>query len=216
MLVQSVSLFAFSVWLAVRIINRRERWAIRTAWGLFAALMYVLSFGPACWMAESFAVRLQRASDTVPASARTNVVRRRKLGPDNLRFRVEGQSHRRSGNDKFRPRVPTFAVRGVRIACSLVLAIRQGPSLQEWAVRWCYESGLEVVRPNRGSSMTSPASPPPDSGSPWPWSRCSWRIRSALDRRAGWQHANRGIHLVGLRFSTDIIPYSGLHEMGRA
>ncbi|MBI3864247.1 MAG: hypothetical protein HY290_20375 [Planctomycetia bacterium] len=45
---------AFCLWLAVRIINRRERWA---KWTLAATivglpLIYVLSFGPACWLNE--------------------------------------------------------------------------------------------------------------------------------------------------------------------
>ena len=42
---------ALAVWLAVRIINRRERWA---KWALAAAgslpMLYVVSFGPACWL----------------------------------------------------------------------------------------------------------------------------------------------------------------------
>ena len=51
----SVFGFAFAaicVWLTVRIINRRERWAKRTAVGLIVGLplLYVASFGPACWM----------------------------------------------------------------------------------------------------------------------------------------------------------------------
>jgi hypothetical protein len=41
---------AFCVWLTVRIINRRERWAIRTAAAIvLLPLLYVASFGPACW-----------------------------------------------------------------------------------------------------------------------------------------------------------------------
>jgi len=43
---------AFCVWLAVRIFNRRERWAKWTLAGLVLGLplLYVLSFGPACWL----------------------------------------------------------------------------------------------------------------------------------------------------------------------
>jgi hypothetical protein len=41
---------AFCIWLTVRIINRRERWA---KWTLAAVVglpvLYVASFGPACW-----------------------------------------------------------------------------------------------------------------------------------------------------------------------
>jgi hypothetical protein len=45
---------AFCVWLMVRIVNRRERWA---KWTLAATLalpvLYVASFGPACWIMAS-------------------------------------------------------------------------------------------------------------------------------------------------------------------
>jgi hypothetical protein len=45
-----VAFAAFCIWLAVRIINRRERWA---KWSLAVILtlpmLYPLSFGPACW-----------------------------------------------------------------------------------------------------------------------------------------------------------------------
>ncbi|HEY3967384.1 MAG TPA: hypothetical protein VGM05_22680 [Planctomycetaceae bacterium] len=38
---------AFCVWLAVRIVNRRERWTKRLAWGLIAmSAIYALSSGP--------------------------------------------------------------------------------------------------------------------------------------------------------------------------
>lgn len=44
-----IAFTAFSVWLAIRIINRRERWAKRTAIGLAVGifLLYPLSEGPA-------------------------------------------------------------------------------------------------------------------------------------------------------------------------
>jgi len=50
-----VACAAFCIWLAVRIVNRRERWAKWTAVGLLVGLplMYVGSFGPACWIAAS-------------------------------------------------------------------------------------------------------------------------------------------------------------------
>ena len=42
---------AFSVWLAVRIINRRDRWSKRIAAALLPAVaIYLLTFGPACWI----------------------------------------------------------------------------------------------------------------------------------------------------------------------
>jgi hypothetical protein len=47
----AVAFAAFCVWLAVRIINRRDRWA---KWTLAAVVglpvLYVASFGPACWL----------------------------------------------------------------------------------------------------------------------------------------------------------------------
>jgi len=51
----AISFAAFCVWLTVRIINRRERWA---KWTLAAVLglplLYVLGFGPACWIATRY------------------------------------------------------------------------------------------------------------------------------------------------------------------
>jgi hypothetical protein len=46
-----VSFAAFCVWLAVRIVNRHERWAKRTLAVVVALpVLYVASFGPACWL----------------------------------------------------------------------------------------------------------------------------------------------------------------------
>ena len=45
-----VAFAAFCVWLSVRIVNQRERWAKWTAAALIAMLAgYPLSIGPACW-----------------------------------------------------------------------------------------------------------------------------------------------------------------------
>jgi hypothetical protein len=41
---------AFCIWLTVRIVNRRERWAKRTAIVVAAVLLYVLSLGPLIWL----------------------------------------------------------------------------------------------------------------------------------------------------------------------
>ncbi len=41
---------AFIIWLAVRIVNRRERWAKRTAMAFIILAMYPLTYGPACWL----------------------------------------------------------------------------------------------------------------------------------------------------------------------
>jgi|GEM_PF-6645128 len=46
----AVALPCVCVWLAVRIANRRERWAKWTAVGTLVAFAYPLSFGPACWV----------------------------------------------------------------------------------------------------------------------------------------------------------------------
>src|SRR5436190_1964410 len=49
----AVAFAAFCVWLTVRIVNRRGRWA---KWTLAAVVglpvLYVASFGPACWLCE--------------------------------------------------------------------------------------------------------------------------------------------------------------------
>ena len=42
---------ALCVWLIVRIVNRRERWAKRTLAAVVGVpVLYVASFGPACWI----------------------------------------------------------------------------------------------------------------------------------------------------------------------
>jgi len=50
----AVAFAAICVWLVVRIVKRRERWA---KWTLAAALslpvMYFASFGPACWLVRN-------------------------------------------------------------------------------------------------------------------------------------------------------------------
>ena len=47
-----VAFAAFCVWLGVRIVNRRERWAKTLAVVLASsALLYVLSIGPVYWLA---------------------------------------------------------------------------------------------------------------------------------------------------------------------
>lgn len=44
---------ALCVWLTVRIANRRERWAKRTAAVMaIVPALYVASFGPACWISS--------------------------------------------------------------------------------------------------------------------------------------------------------------------
>ena len=57
--VLSVTFAAFSVWLTVRIVNRRERWAKWTACGvlLLAMVSYPLSIGPAAIWATDQRIR---------------------------------------------------------------------------------------------------------------------------------------------------------------
>jgi len=52
LLLLAASFAASCIWLTVRVVNQRERWAKRTLAGLIVGmpLMYVLSFGPACWL----------------------------------------------------------------------------------------------------------------------------------------------------------------------
>jgi hypothetical protein len=53
LLVTAVAFGAFSIWITVRIINRRGRWA-KWVLGVMLALplLYVAGFGPACWLAK--------------------------------------------------------------------------------------------------------------------------------------------------------------------
>jgi hypothetical protein len=49
--IMGAAVAAFAVWLTVRIVNRRERWAKRMAAAfLVFSVAYPLSFGPAYWM----------------------------------------------------------------------------------------------------------------------------------------------------------------------
>ena len=47
----SVAFAVFCVWLMVRIVNRRERWAKWTLAGLAVLAAYPLSLGPVVWLA---------------------------------------------------------------------------------------------------------------------------------------------------------------------
>jgi hypothetical protein len=48
-----VAFIAFCIWLTVRIVNRRERWAIQTAVAFaMVPVLYPLSLGPACWLSS--------------------------------------------------------------------------------------------------------------------------------------------------------------------
>jgi hypothetical protein len=53
----TVAFAAFCVWLVVRIVNRRERWAKQTLAVVVGLLvLYVASFGPAIWITSPTAV----------------------------------------------------------------------------------------------------------------------------------------------------------------
>jgi hypothetical protein len=54
LLIFGAAFAAFCVWLTVRIVNRHERWAKWTLAAVVAGLpvLYVLSFGAACWWAS--------------------------------------------------------------------------------------------------------------------------------------------------------------------
>ena len=59
----AVAFTAFCVWLTVRIVNRQERWA---KWTLVVAVigapvLYLASFGPACWISS----RIEPSGETV-------------------------------------------------------------------------------------------------------------------------------------------------------
>ncbi len=50
----AITFAAFCVWLTVRIVNRRERWAKWTVAGTIGLpVLYVLSFGPVCWITST-------------------------------------------------------------------------------------------------------------------------------------------------------------------
>ena len=53
--VLAVAFAAFCVWLGVRIVNRRERWAKWTLAGTIIGvpILYMLGFGPICWLYHS-------------------------------------------------------------------------------------------------------------------------------------------------------------------
>lgn len=55
-----IALAAFCILLTVRIVNRRERWAKWTlAATLASPLLYIASFGPACWIVSHHGIRSQ-------------------------------------------------------------------------------------------------------------------------------------------------------------
>jgi hypothetical protein len=53
LMIFGIAFAAFCVWLTVRIVNRRERWAKRTLAGVVGVpMLYVASIGPACWISS--------------------------------------------------------------------------------------------------------------------------------------------------------------------
>jgi hypothetical protein len=57
-----VALVAFYVWLTVRIVNRRGRWAKWTLVVVAIPSLYVLSFGPACWATDAGLIGVNQAA----------------------------------------------------------------------------------------------------------------------------------------------------------
>jgi|GEM_PF-5182500 len=58
----AIAFAAFCVWLTVRVVNRRERWARRTMVGAAAVVLYVLGFGPTCWLVDGGYIAARPAS----------------------------------------------------------------------------------------------------------------------------------------------------------
>jgi hypothetical protein len=59
----AIAFAAFCIWLIVRIVNRRERWAKWAAVAVGLLLLYVASFGPACWICS----RTQTGNSLLPS-----------------------------------------------------------------------------------------------------------------------------------------------------
>jgi hypothetical protein len=68
-LVAIVAFTAFCIWLGVRMMNRRERWAKWAAIALVALLAYPLSFWPALWISSRQHVGVPVLHAYVPLSA---------------------------------------------------------------------------------------------------------------------------------------------------
>jgi hypothetical protein len=127
LLIFGVSLVAFAIWLTVRIVNNRERWAKRTMLGMAAVVIgYPASFGPACWIADreiipkSLIRNLYEPLGTVvvscPSPFRTMMFRYGDVGtPDDrlplctsrLLFLNEMLRRQRAGDSEFSPPAET-------------------------------------------------------------------------------------------------------------
>jgi hypothetical protein len=57
-----IAFAGFGIWLAVRVINRKEKWAIRVSKALLLLVVYLASFGPACWLTS----RLNLGASAIP------------------------------------------------------------------------------------------------------------------------------------------------------
>ncbi|HEY3965188.1 MAG TPA: hypothetical protein VGM05_11605 [Planctomycetaceae bacterium] len=76
--VLAVVFAAFCVWLTVRIVNRRERWAKWTLAGAVGVpVLYVASFGPIVWLADREIIAKPRAATILGPIIG-------EIGPDNV------------------------------------------------------------------------------------------------------------------------------------
>ena len=64
----TVAFAALGTWLTVRVVNRREKWAKRSL-AVLAALpvLYLLSFGPACWISSRMNLREEFGLRVLPS-----------------------------------------------------------------------------------------------------------------------------------------------------
>ncbi len=62
----AVAIAAFCVWLTVRIVNRRERWAKWTLASMAGVpVLYVASFGPIVWLADRNIISRPHAAEII-------------------------------------------------------------------------------------------------------------------------------------------------------
>ena len=89
-----VAFAAFCVWLTVRIVNRRERWAKQTLAAVVGLpAVYIASFGPVCWINERFGVGTNAISIVYDPTIR--------LASNDIRVRRPVQKYATIGSRRF-------------------------------------------------------------------------------------------------------------------